>query len=250
MATVERPEPPYLQISAQIKDRILAGQYAPGDHVPSARQIMDEWDVANATAGKVLKHLRASGLIESEPGRGSVVRRMHLGPQDYARSVLNRSKIYPEGYYARISRAELVEAPESIAEALGVEAGEQVIYRKRVTYAPDHTPLSASTSWFRGELADVAPLLLSTERILQGTAAYIVQATGLERSPRERARVSAGSATATEAADLRVERDSPILRGRNWYWDVHGGVIEYGESAAAEGLEEEFEYTVEREQAP
>jgi GntR family transcriptional regulator len=39
-------------------------------------------------------------------------------------------------------------------------------------------PVSTSTSWFAGELAELGPALLSTERIKEGTGTYVKRVTG------------------------------------------------------------------------
>lgn len=49
--------PPYVRIVAELRARIERGQLAPGDRVPSTRQIMKRWGVAMATATKVLSAL-------------------------------------------------------------------------------------------------------------------------------------------------------------------------------------------------
>jgi DNA-binding GntR family transcriptional regulator len=248
MPSIERPDPPYVQIARGIEAQIRSGELAPGDLAPSARTIAEEWGVAHATAAKVLAYLRSHGLIENIPGRrGSFVAKPPAGPQQYARSVMRRGRIYPEGHYAVIEAAELVEAPERIIDALGLEPGAQAIRRERVTFSREDQPLSASVSWFDGALAETAPKLLQTGRILNGTTQYIADSTGRARSPREKALVWASRATDKDAQHLRVAVGDPVLRGRNWYWDIHGGVLEYGESASGEELAEEFEYTTEEE---
>ncbi|WP_290062509.1 GntR family transcriptional regulator, partial [Amycolatopsis solani] len=50
MPTLDRPEPPYLQIAGRIRDDILSGRLQEGDTVPSAREIARTWAVAMATA--------------------------------------------------------------------------------------------------------------------------------------------------------------------------------------------------------
>lgn len=62
------------QIAAQLRERIDGGRLRPGDHVPSTRAIMRDHGVAMGTATRVLAILQADGLIDSAPGRGSVVR--------------------------------------------------------------------------------------------------------------------------------------------------------------------------------
>lgn len=53
--------------------RIESGQLRPGDRVPSTRQIAQEWQVAMATATKVLTTLGHQGAVEALPGIGTVV---------------------------------------------------------------------------------------------------------------------------------------------------------------------------------
>jgi DNA-binding transcriptional regulator YhcF (GntR family) len=66
-------EPPYRRIAVEIADRIAAGEIAPGERVPSTRQIIERYGVAMATASKVLTELRLQGLVRAEPGVGTVV---------------------------------------------------------------------------------------------------------------------------------------------------------------------------------
>ncbi|MFJ3203833.1 TetR/AcrR family transcriptional regulator C-terminal domain-containing protein [Streptomyces sp. NPDC086989] len=71
--TGAQDEPPYLRIVGEIRRRITAGELAPGDRVPSTRQVAREWDVASATAAKALTALRVEGLVEARPRTGTVV---------------------------------------------------------------------------------------------------------------------------------------------------------------------------------
>lgn len=66
-------QPPYLRIAASIRRRITDGELAPGDRVPSTRQIAREWGVALATATKALTTLRLEGLVEARPRTATVV---------------------------------------------------------------------------------------------------------------------------------------------------------------------------------
>ncbi|MFG2823928.1 TetR/AcrR family transcriptional regulator C-terminal domain-containing protein [Kitasatospora sp. NPDC048365] len=63
----------YSQIVAELRGRIESGQLAPGDRVPSTREITREWGVAMATATRVLTELRTAGLVRAVPGVGTVV---------------------------------------------------------------------------------------------------------------------------------------------------------------------------------
>ncbi|MGW2151710.1 TetR/AcrR family transcriptional regulator C-terminal domain-containing protein [Nonomuraea bangladeshensis] len=65
--------PPYQQITAEIRARILTGELRPGERMPSIRQIAQRWGVAVATATKVMAALRDEGLVETKVGAGAVV---------------------------------------------------------------------------------------------------------------------------------------------------------------------------------
>lgn len=65
--------PPYLRIAAEIAARITSGELRPGDPAPSTRRICQEWDVAKATATKVIDALRRQGVVVTVPRVGTVV---------------------------------------------------------------------------------------------------------------------------------------------------------------------------------
>ncbi|MFD9355746.1 TetR/AcrR family transcriptional regulator C-terminal domain-containing protein [Streptomyces sp. NPDC060031] len=65
--------PRYSQIVAELRQRIETGELAPGDRVPSTREITRRWGVAMATATKVLSELRREGMVRAVPGVGTVV---------------------------------------------------------------------------------------------------------------------------------------------------------------------------------
>ncbi|WP_018684746.1 GntR family transcriptional regulator [Actinokineospora enzanensis] len=244
MPSIERPEPPYMQIAAEIRARIASGDLKAGDPVPSARQITRDWDVAMATAAKALALLGSEGIVRSVPGVGTIVAgdSLHLSAQDRVLAVERTGKIYPPGHYAKIRAAALLAAPAEVAGALGVDEGDQVIQRRRTTYNAEGVPLSTSVSWYSGELAELAPLLLETSRIPQGTARYIEEQTGRGVSATHVQHAS-GGASSEDAQELGVESGAPVLLSRNRFLDADGVVIEYGESTALAGHWVFYEYT-------
>jgi AcrR family transcriptional regulator len=70
---LSREQPSYLRIVEDIRRRIASGDLRPGDPVPSARRITQDWGVALATATRVLATLSAEGLTRSVPGVATVV---------------------------------------------------------------------------------------------------------------------------------------------------------------------------------
>jgi DNA-binding GntR family transcriptional regulator len=246
LPAVDRPEPPYLQIAGSIRDEIVSGRLKEGDTVPSAREISKNWNVAMATAMKVLSTLRAEGLVRAVRGIGTVVqtRALHRSARDRTTSIARTGKVYPPGHYAKIRGAGLVLAPERVAGALGIEEGTPVIRRRRTTYAADDLPVATSVSWFDGVLAAKAPLLFETKRILEGTVKYVADQTGQVLAATH-TQHAAGLAGEEDAAELGVAEGSAVLLSRNRFLSAENTVIEYGESVALPGHWVFYEYSIE-----
>ncbi|GAA2665181.1 MULTISPECIES: GntR family transcriptional regulator [Actinosynnema] len=245
MPTIERSEPPYLQVARHFREQIVAGQLKDGDPVPSAREIARIWNVALATASKALATLKSEGLTRAVSGVGTVVQTkgaLHHSARDRSIAIHRTGKIYPPGHYAEIRAADLAPAPELVANALGVDEGVPVIRRRRTTYTADNVPISTSISWFEGSLAAVAPLLLATERIVQGTAKYVEERTG-RAAVATYVQHAAGVAAEEDAIELQVSEGSAVLVSRNRYVDAAGAVLEYGESIALPDHWVFYEYT-------
>ncbi|WP_073454961.1 TetR/AcrR family transcriptional regulator C-terminal domain-containing protein [Pseudonocardia thermophila] len=60
-------------IASELRARILSGELAVGQKVPSTRELTRRWGVAMATASKALAMLRQEGLTRPVPGVGTVV---------------------------------------------------------------------------------------------------------------------------------------------------------------------------------
>ena len=65
--------PPSRQIAAWIAARIESGDLAPGQPIPSEKEITDTFGVARTTARRAVAWLREQGVVRTVPGRGSYV---------------------------------------------------------------------------------------------------------------------------------------------------------------------------------
>lgn len=63
----------YTEIAADLAARIRAGEYKPGDQIPTYPQIQDLYNVSYATAARAVALLRDRGLVIGAPGRGVFV---------------------------------------------------------------------------------------------------------------------------------------------------------------------------------
>jgi DNA-binding GntR family transcriptional regulator len=73
MAPRRGKQPPYLAIAAAVREKILSGELAPGDQVPSMHDLAEQFGVTRGTALRALKVLKEEGLTETSPGWGTFV---------------------------------------------------------------------------------------------------------------------------------------------------------------------------------
>lgn len=229
--------PPYLQVVATLKAKIVSGELKHGDVLPSVRDLAAQYGISTATAQKVHRTLKAEGLAEARQGAATTVstrRTLHRTAADRLEAALTTGRIYADGEYAVITAADLADPPQWVADLLGVEDGGQAVRRERVTHNSDDQPVSASVSWFSGDLATTVPALLVRERIVGGTPSAIEAVTGRRAMATEEA-TTAAAATAEQAALLGLAAGDPVLLSRNVYVDAQGDTIEVGESVAPSG---------------
>jgi GntR family transcriptional regulator len=67
------PVPPYRQIAAILKRRILSGQYLPNTRIPTESELVETFEVARTTARRAVEALRDEGLVYTVPQRGTYV---------------------------------------------------------------------------------------------------------------------------------------------------------------------------------
>ncbi|MFI9204058.1 GntR family transcriptional regulator [Streptomyces sp. NPDC053048] len=69
------PRAPYMKVLAALVTEIEAGKYAPGAKIPSEAELCERFGVARETARRAVRELRERGLVETEWGKGTFVRR-------------------------------------------------------------------------------------------------------------------------------------------------------------------------------
>lgn len=65
----------FRKIAADIRARILAGEFPPGEKLPTEKLLAFHYDVGKWAVGEAISLLRVEGYVEAYvPGRGTVVR--------------------------------------------------------------------------------------------------------------------------------------------------------------------------------
>lgn len=222
MTTPPAPrEQPSRRLSRLLRAQITSGALAPGEQLPSERQLATEHDVARNTAREAVRLLADEGLVTVEHGRGAFVREqprlMRFGSSRYSESVRERTGLSP--YRAEVEAQGLVphvectsitkvEAPASVAERLELPEGATVIRRENHYFA-DGMPTQVGVTYIPEELAGTSALADSTNL---GVGSIYARFAELGHSiTKTREELSARNPSPEEVALLAIPDGVPVL---------------------------------------
>lgn len=152
------------RIADDLRAGIEVGRYVPGDQLPTYEELRQTYRCSTGVARKAIDLLRQQGLVVSKQGKGVFVRE-HVTPKRhgidrYARSrwqqgtAIHDAEAGSQGLSVRQTYRELGEtpAPQSVAEAFGIEEGARVWVRRRTTIVADR-PHQLADSYYPLDLA-------------------------------------------------------------------------------------------------
>lgn len=232
---IDRPAPPYMQITDGYRQQIHDGTLAEGAKLPTVAEIAQIWSVAHATAAKAIGQLQVEGLIITSP-RGSFVAgkaSKATSPHDRFMRFRRSGTLSARDEYHRVMAAELVEAPTYVAELLGLdEPNAQVIRREFVTgEGSTKSVRSLTVTWYPATLAEAVPELLATETSkASAILGKVEEVSGKVTLARDF--YHARGADQREANMLGLPVGSAILAGAWLAWSCVEGedrLVEYGE---------------------
>ena len=231
--------PRYERLKDAVRARLNDGTWLPGTSIPAEAQLAQETGLAVGTVRRALQDLVEEGLLERRQGRGTFVRR-----PDFTSSLfrffrlqsVDRTEMVPE---SRILSRELVPAPETVAERLGLSAGADTIKIERLRLERGQPVLLEEIFVAHGDFARLLELKL--EQL--GPLLYPVyeQECGKVFGSAEE-ELTIGVASEAEAAVLETSAGAPVAvierlaRGRD------GAALEWRRSV---GRADRFRYRVE-----
>lgn len=196
----------YRAIADEIRDQIASGALAPGAWLPSETELMGRYRVGRTTVVRALSILQAQHLIWRERGRGSFVRDragQGGGPR------IGRDAIEASEDGDRITFAGWASVPLRLAEPLGMEPGERVALRQRLSLDHKNTPIELASLWVLPRFADGTDLI-SPDPLPGGIRAHLKATRGL-RLDRVTERISARCPSTSEAEVLNLDPGMPVL---------------------------------------
>ena len=135
------PIPLHHQVYVDLRSALDAGEWRPGDRLPTERDMASRYGCSLITIRRALSELVRDGRLERTRGRGTFV----LPPKidvDFAGSSSFTEEMQRRGFdpQTRLVAARPEAAGESVAAALGLETGSPTLYLERLRLA-DAEPL-------------------------------------------------------------------------------------------------------------
>ncbi|MBB1252906.1 GntR family transcriptional regulator [Streptomyces sp. OF3] len=155
-------------IAAHFRRLVEDGTLAPGDEMPSQREVKESFDTSPTTVNAAFRLLKDEGLIETRPGVGSRVReRVDVAVTGSAR--LRRGErtgqFYAPGETSRDHWAGLRGCRDmTVAKLLDIDLGDEVVVRRRVHQSPGR-PATVSISIIHVRAMIDVPEVAQNERL-------------------------------------------------------------------------------------
>ena len=152
MGATSKKQPLYGQLVDSLREKIET-EYEPGDLLPSERELSEDYCISRTTVRLALKELETLGFIKRRHGKGTFV-------ADRSQETTNLTRAYSFSEQmrslGRIPRSELLEfcsgeASKTVADRMGLAAGERVISMRRLRLADD-VPMLIEHTYLPGKI--------------------------------------------------------------------------------------------------
>lgn len=237
--------PAFRQIAADLREKISAGEYPPGERLPSERELVEAYGVSRPTIRDAVNVLRTEGIVTVEHGRGIFVRPPSV-IQRLSRSRLSRkarernqgaflADAAARGFTASTSvKIRFERADERTADHLGLEPGDEVTVRDRVMRADGLIVQLAVSRLARSLTRGTA--IEEVETGPGGTYARLEESGHLIASFVEH--VGARMPTPNEATTLQLAEGTPVITVTRVAYCRDGAPLEMNDMVLAADLYE------------
>jgi GntR family histidine utilization transcriptional repressor len=207
MAATDSPAktPAYEQVKSFVRAHISAGEWKPGDTVPSESALMLQFGVSRMTVNRALRELATEGLVTRVQGSGTRVAQLHrissrLTIRDIHEEVVERGHVHT----TRVLLVAQEKAGADVAQSLGLRPGAPVFHTLLV-HLENEVPIQFEDRYVNPA---AAPLYLQTDFTRTSPTLHLLQHAPLTEASYC---IEACLPTAEEARQLGIRRSDPCL---------------------------------------
>lgn len=214
-------KPLYGQVRDILYQKIVNQEYAPGDFIPTEKELEKMFGVSRMTIRLAVDALVRDGLVVKERPKGTRV----LGPRIVEK--LNKVTSFHEemernnvDYRVRIAQMDVIQADERLSKHLHISLNE-TIYRLHRVCEISRTPFLSMTSYLPRSI----DLPLENE-IYKGSLYAILEQKGIHIQKVDE-QISIAYADERLANELGIDQEAPVLKRIRLSYDQKGEIVEY-----------------------
>jgi len=143
--------PLYQQIKSLITQSLQAGEWKPGELIPSEIDLAVRFKVSQGTVRKAIDELSAENVVVRRQGKGTFVATHHEARSQFRFLRLKPDEgvqQYPTSRFIEVKR---IRSPSEIARLLDIKMGDSVVFIRRVQ-SFDNVPTILEELWLPGVL--------------------------------------------------------------------------------------------------
>ena len=134
-------EPAYAQLVRILLGQIAAGEFRPGDRLPSEAQLCERYGVSPMTVRRVVNILADQGVVTAEQGRGTFVKPLELGTATFDLDRLQQL-FRDEGQSSvKLLEARITPATGRTARKLTIKVGDRTVFIRRLIFRSEKPAL-------------------------------------------------------------------------------------------------------------
>lgn len=200
--------PLYQQIKALILASLQAGEWKPGEAIPSENDLAARFKVSQGTVRKAIDELSSENLLVRRQGKGTFVATHHEDRVDFRFLKLVPDEGEPHHPQSKIVDCKRLRAPAEIARLLDMKPGDPVIQIERILLLSNQ-PTVYEEIWLPGTIFKG----LSTERLVEwrGPMYALFETEFGTHMVRATEQIRAIGANELSAKALGVAIDTPLL---------------------------------------
>lgn len=231
----DKSYPLWRSVGQQLVKEIDQGGLKPGKRLPPSRELAEQLGVNRNTLLKAIAHLQEKGLLRTEQGRrGTFVSEnaisYRLGARTQFEENILRLNYTP---IRQILKIEHLEATESIASELDIEAGDSIVLVSLVGQA-DRIPINFGLHYFAAKrvprIAEAFERLRTSATVVP-TIAAALNAVGVLDFKRGEIRVRTRRVSKAESRILKMPDTEHVLDVEVVNIDMEGQKIMYSQTA-------------------
>jgi GntR family transcriptional regulator len=200
--------PLYRQIKDLLTARLDAGEWKPGEPIPSEIELAARFQVSQGTVRKAIDELATENLLVRRQGKGTFVATHHEPRAQFRFLRLTPDDGLPEASHSRFLACERTRAPAAVAANLQLGAADPVVFIRRLLLLRE-APIVLDHIWLPGEI--FSGLTVDRLRANRGPLYGLFESEFGTHMIRADERLRAVAADAAAADLLGVAAGSPLL---------------------------------------